>query len=49
MAKKMFNISVPTIIDHTGAKEIVEMNLTKEELEEFKLSCAQMRFFYKDL
>ena len=42
-------ISVPTIIDHTGAKEIVEMNLTKEELEEFKLSCAQMRFFYKDL
>lgn len=42
-------ISVPTIIDHTGAKEIVEMNLTEEELKEFKASCARMRSFYKDL
>lgn len=42
-------ISVPTIIDHNGAKEIIEINLTDEELVEFKASCNHMRSFYKDL
>lgn len=42
-------ISVPTIIDHSGAKEIVELFLTPNELEEFKASCARLKSFYKDL
>lgn len=42
-------ISVPTIIDHTGAKEIVELFLTPNEMEEFKDSCQQMKSFYKEL
>ena len=32
-------VSVPTIINNEGAKEIVELHLTKEENEKFKLSC----------
>lgn len=42
-------ISVPTIIDHSGAKEIVELFLTPNEMEEFKASCQRLRSFYKDL
>lgn len=42
-------ISVPTIIDHSGAKEIEELFLTPNEMEEFKASCQRLRSFYKDL
>lgn len=42
-------ISVPTIIDHSGAREIVELFLTPNELEEFKASCARMKAFYPNL
>ena len=31
--------SVPTIINNEGAKEIVELRLTKEEENQFKKSC----------
>ena len=39
-------ISVPTIIDRTGAKEIVEINLTPEEYQEFERSCQRIHSFY---
>lgn len=42
-------ISVPTIIDHSGTREIVELFLTPNEMEEFKASCARMKAFYQDL
>ena len=42
-------ISVPTIIDRTGAKEIVEMNLTPEEYQEFERSCQRIHSFYEYL
>lgn len=42
-------ISVPTIIDHSGAREIVELFLTPNEAEEFKASCARMKAFYPNL
>lgn len=32
-------VSVPTIINSKGAKEIVELHLTKEEYNQFKKSC----------
>ena len=36
-------ISVPTIINHCGAKEIVELHLTDKEKEEFRKSCDILR------
>ncbi len=42
-------ISVPTIMDRNGAKEIVELRLTEEEMKEFKASCEHLRSFYKEL
>ena len=42
-------ISVPTIIDRTGAREIVEMNLTEEEYAQFNRSCQHIRSFYDAL
>lgn len=42
-------ISVPTIIDRTGAKEIVEINLTPEEYQEFERSCQSIHSFYEYL
>lgn len=42
-------VSVPTVVNHTGAREIVELNLTPKELEEFQASCKHMKSFYKDL
>lgn len=42
-------ISVPTIMDRSGAKEIVELRLNEQEMAEFKASCAHLRSFYKDL
>lgn len=42
-------ISVPTIIDHSGAKEIVEINLQKDELEALRKSAALMQEFYPKL
>ena len=42
-------ISVPTIMDRSGAKEIVELRLNEQEMTEFKASCAHLRSFYKDL
>lgn len=42
-------ISVPTIMDRTGAKEIVELNMNEEEAKEFKASCDHLRSFYPQL
>lgn len=36
-------VSVPTIINNEGAKEIVELHLTSEENEKFKNSCQLLK------
>ena len=36
-------VSVPTIINSNGAKEIVELHLTDSEYEEFKKSCNKLK------
>lgn len=36
-------VSVPTIINSTGAKEIVELRLTEEEKEKFTKSCEKLK------
>ncbi len=36
-------VSVPTIINRSGAKEIVELRLTNEEYNEFKKSCDTLK------
>lgn len=42
-------LSVPVILNKNGAKEIVEIDLTEEEMENLKKSGEIMRSFYKDL
>lgn len=42
-------ISVPTVINREGAKEIVELNLTRDEMLAFKNSCSIIREQYKKL
>ena len=42
-------VSVPTIINRSGAKEIVELRLTDEEYNEFKKSCEALRSKYQIL
>ena len=41
--------SVPTIIDRSGAKEIVELDLTEMEKSEFNESCEHLKSFYEFL
>ena len=40
-------VSVPTFINRSGAKEIVELRLTNEEYNEFKKSCDTLKEKYK--
>lgn len=42
-------LSVPTIIDKTGAKEIVEIKLAEKELSALHTSADILKAFYKDL
>lgn len=42
-------ISVPTIIDKTGIREIVELRMNEQELKEFHHSCQHLKSFYKSL
>lgn len=42
-------ISVPTVINREGAKEIVELNLSRDEMLAFKNSCSIIREQYKKL
>ncbi|XBG87245.1 hypothetical protein V4S32_05495 [Enterococcus cecorum] len=42
-------LSVPTIIDSTGAKEIVEIKLTDEELGGLQKSAQLLQAFYPQL
>lgn len=42
-------LSVPTILDKNGAKEIVEIKLADEELQALKKSAEVIKSFYKDL
>lgn len=42
-------ISVPTIVDHTGAKEIVEIDLTAQELEALQSSAHMLHDLYAQL
>lgn len=42
-------LSVPTIIDSQGAKEIVEISLQDEELRDLKKSASLLTSFYKEL
>ena len=42
-------LSVPTIIDKTGAKEIVEIKLQPDEEEALQKSAAVLKSFYKEL
>lgn len=39
-------ISVPAIIDKNGVREIVELNMTDQELIEFYKSCEHLKLFY---
>lgn len=39
-------ISVPAIIDKSGVREIVELNMTDEEMKEFNHSCDHLKSFY---
>lgn len=39
-------ISVPAIIDRSGVREIVELNMTEEEYNEFNHSCEHLKSFY---
>ena len=39
-------ISVPAIIDKSGVREIVELHMTDEEMEEFQKSCDHLKSFY---
>ncbi len=39
-------ISVPSIIDRSGVREIVELHMTEQEQEEFNQSCQRLRSFY---
>ena len=42
-------LSVPTIVDHTGAKEIVEIDLEKDELDALRKSADLLGAFYDRL
>lgn len=42
-------ISVPTIINRTGAKEIVEIKLTEEEQRKLEASAAIVKSYYENL
>ena len=42
-------LSAPAIINRTGAKEIVEIKLEKEEQEALERSAAVVKSYYKDL
>lgn len=46
--KNLF-LSVPTIINKRGAKEIVEIKLTKDEMDALQHSASVVQDFYKDL
>ena len=41
--------SVPAILDATGVKEVVEIEMTKEEKEQFDASCSHLQSFYKEV
>ena len=41
--------SVPAILDATGVKEVVEIEMTKEEKEQFDSSCSHLQSFYKEV
>ncbi len=47
--EKQVFLSVPTIINKVGAKEIVELHLTAEEAKAFKESAAIMKSYYASL
>ena len=42
-------LSAPAIINRTGAKEIVEIKLEKEEQEALERSSAVVKSYYQDL
>ena len=42
-------LSVPTIVDHTGAKEIVEIALEEDELAALRRSAELLSAFYPNL
>ena len=41
--------SVPAILDAAGVKEVVEIEMTKEEKEQFDSSCSHLQSFYKEV
>ena len=41
--------SVPAVLDATGVKEVVEIEMTKEEKEQFDSSCSHLQSFYKEV
>ncbi len=41
--------SVPAVLDATGVKEVVEIEMTKEEKEQFDASCSHLQSFYKEV
>ena len=42
-------ISVPAIIDATGVKEVVEIEMTPQEKEGFDASCSHIQSFYEEV
>lgn len=42
-------IGVPAVVNRNGIKDILELNLNKDEMDKFKNSCETLREFYSDL
>ncbi len=42
-------IGVPAVVNRNGINNILELNLSDEEMSKFKSSCETLRQFYKDL
>ncbi len=42
-------IGVPAVVNRSGIKDILELNLNDDEMSKFKNSCETLRQFYKDL
>ena len=41
--------SVPAIIDATGVKEVVEIEMAEDEKAQFDSSCSHLQSFYKEV
>lgn len=42
-------IGVPSVVNRSGVKDILELSLNDDEMSKFKSSCETLKQFYKDL